>query len=104
MKLYQAAFKAVAARARLVNLYPGHFTAAYVMGRHLTLAENPSFDKQLKELDDNELLDIWEETQRLEHVLSAEWNARFELAPEYERLIVLELRYRMGMRRGTGAG
>jgi hypothetical protein len=28
----------------------------------------------------------------------AEWNTALGLAPEYERLIVLELQYRMGMR------
>ena len=68
------------------------------MGERLPFAENISFAKQLKSLADDELLDIWEETQRLEHIMLAEWDAAFELAPEYERLIVLELQYRTGMR------
>ena len=68
------------------------------MGRRLPFSENLSFAKQIKSLADNELLDIWEETQRLEHLMLAEWNTGLELAPEYERLIVLELQYRTGMR------
>ena len=68
------------------------------MGERLPLSENLSFAKQIKSLADDELLDIWEETQRLEHIMLAEWDAAFELAPEYERLIVLELQYRTGMR------
>jgi hypothetical protein len=68
------------------------------MGERLPFSENLSFAKQIKSLADDELLDIWEETQRLEHIMLAEWDSAFELAPEYERLIVLELQYRMGMR------
>jgi hypothetical protein len=68
------------------------------MARRLPFSENLSFAKQIKSLADDELLDIWEETQRLEHVMLAEWNATLELAPEYERLIVLELQYRTSMR------
>ena len=68
------------------------------MARRLPFPENLSFAKQIKSLADDELLDIWEETQRLEQLMFAEWNTVLELAPEYERLIVLELRYRMGMR------
>jgi len=68
------------------------------MARRLPFSENLSFAKQIKSLADDELLDIWEETQRLEHLMRAEWDAALELAPEYERLIVLELQYRTGMR------
>ena len=56
-----------------------------------------SFARQIKSLADDELLDIWEETQRLEQLVT-EWNAELVLAPEYERLIVLELQYRSGIR------
>jgi len=69
------------------------------MGERLPFSENLSFAKQIKSLADDELLDIWEETQRLEHIMLAEWDSAFELAPEYERLIVLELQYRTGIRR-----
>ena len=68
------------------------------MGKRLPSSENLSFAKQIKSLADDELLDIWEETQRLEQLMLAEWDTGLELAPEYERLIVLELQYRMGMR------
>ncbi|MDR2694963.1 MAG: hypothetical protein LBC79_01100 [Deltaproteobacteria bacterium] len=68
------------------------------MARRLPFSENLSFAKQIKSLADDELLDIWEETQRLEQVMRTEWDAALELAPEYERLIVLELQYRTGMR------
>jgi len=68
------------------------------MARRLPFSENLSFAKQIKALADDELLDIWEETQRLDHLMLAEWDTALELAPEYERLIVLELQYRMGMR------
>ena len=68
------------------------------MARRLPFSENLSFAKQIKSLADDELLDIWEETQRLDNLMLAEWDTVLELAPEYERLIVLELQYRMGMR------
>ena len=72
------------------------------MGKRIPFSENLSFAKQIKSLADDELLDIWEETQRLEHLMLAEWDTALELAPEYERLIVLELQYRTGLR-GTGS-
>jgi len=80
-----------------IGKYPAN-TLRTFMARRLPFSENLSFAKQIKSLADNELLDIWEETQRLEQVMFAEWNTVLELAPEYERLIVLELQYRMSMR------
>ncbi len=74
------------------------------MGKRLPYSEDLSFAKQIKSLDDDELLDIWEETQRLEHVMLSEWDAQLELAPEYERLIVLELQYRTSMRKTEERG
>ena len=68
------------------------------MAKRLSCSENLSFAKHIKSLADDELLDIWEETQRLEQLMLVEWDTALELAPEYERLIVLELQYRMGMR------
>jgi hypothetical protein len=70
----------------------------HAMARRLPFSENLSFAKQIKSLADDELLDIWEETQRLEHLMLTAWDAELELAPEYERLIVLELQYRMNIR------
>ena len=74
------------------------------MAERLRVSDDLPFAGQIKSLNDDELLDIWEETQRLGHIMLSEWNAEFELAPEYERLIVLELQYRTslrGMERGS---
>lgn len=54
---------------------------------------NP-FDKRVKTLADNELLEIWEETQQLEDLLRTQMQTDLAMAPEYERLIVSELQLR----------
>ena len=66
------------------------------MATRTPFPEDQPFDVRLKSLADDELLDIWEETQELERILREEWDAELELAPEYERLIVQELQLRMG--------
>ena len=43
---------------------------------------------------DNELLEIWEETQQLEDLLRTQMQTDLAMAPEYERLIVSELQLR----------
>ncbi len=57
--------------------------------------EDMPFSSRLKTLADDELLDIWEETQEIERILREEWNAELELAPEYEKLIIQELQLRI---------
>lgn len=66
------------------------------MATRMAFPEDQPFAVRLKSLADEELLDIWEETQELERILREEWDAELELAPEYERLIVQELQLRLG--------
>lgn len=68
------------------------------MATRIAFPEDQPFAVRLKSLADDELLDIWEETQELERLLRDEWDAELELAPEYERLIVQELQLRLGRR------
>ncbi len=64
------------------------------MATKIVSAEDMPFVVRLKSLDDDELLDIWEETLELARILREEWGTELELAPEYERLIVQELQLR----------
>lgn len=73
------------------------------MATRLPFPEDLPFAVRLKSLADDELLDIWEETQQLERMLREEWDTELELAPEYERLIVRELQLRAGKRQAPGA-
>ena len=57
-------------------------------------ADDEPFDKRVKTLADNELLEIWEETQQLEDLLRTQMQTDLAMAPEYERLIVSELQLR----------
>lgn len=66
------------------------------MATRMAFPEDQPFAVRLKSLADDELLDIWEETQELERLLHEEWDSELELAPEYERLIVQELQLRLG--------
>lgn len=64
------------------------------MATRATFPEDQPFAVRVKSLADDELLDIWAETQELERILREEWNAELDLATEYERLIVQELQLR----------
>lgn len=66
------------------------------MANRIPFSEELPFELRIKSLADDELLDIWVETQELERVLREEWNAELELAPEYERMIIQELQVRSG--------
>lgn len=52
------------------------------------------FASKVKMLEDNELLEVWEETQQLALMLHQQLRTNVPLAPEYEQLIVEELRLR----------
>ncbi len=65
------------------------------MASKTVFIEDLPFSARIKSLADDELLDIWEETQELERILREEWNAELELAPEYEKLIIQELQLRI---------
>jgi hypothetical protein len=54
---------------------------------------NIPLEEQLKSLEDDELLDIWEESHELDKLLERE-NRSSSPSLEYERLIVQELQLR----------
>ena len=64
------------------------------MARSTPFPDDMPFSQRVKSLADEELLEIWEETQQVEFLLNREMRAAISLAPEYERAIVEELRLR----------
>lgn len=74
------------------------FTMDMIMAKRIPFLEDEPFDLRIKSLADDELLDIWAETQELDRMLREEWNAELEFAPEYERMIVQELQLRSGQK------
>lgn len=68
------------------------------MASCIPFADEEPFTERVKTLADDELLEIWEETQQIENLLSAELNADFSIAPDYEKVIVEELRLRHSRR------
>ena len=64
------------------------------MARSTPFPDDMPFSQRVKSLADEELLEIWEETQQVELMLNREMRAAISLAPEYERAIVEELRLR----------
>ncbi len=64
------------------------------MATRTFFSEDIPFALRIKSLSDEELMDIWAETQELERILRDEWGAQLELACEYEKLIVQELQCR----------
>lgn len=64
------------------------------MGQATPFPDDMPFSQRVKSLADEELLEIWEETQQVEQMLNREMRAALSLAPEYERAIVEELRLR----------
>lgn len=62
------------------------------MGSAYPFAEDESFDRKVKCMADEELLEFWEESQQLENMLNADAGTnRYVLSPEYERAILNEL-------------
>ena len=72
------------------------------MGSCHPFNDDAPFADKVKTLEDDELLEIWEETQQLAGLLSQQIKAELPLAPEYEQLIVAELQLRHGRRRDAG--
>ena len=64
------------------------------MAQSAPFPDDMPFSQRVKSLADEELLEIWEETQQVEQLLNREMRAAISLAPEYERAIVNELRLR----------
>lgn len=65
--------------------------------------DEESFDQRVKSLEDNELLEIWAETQQIGNLLSSQLETELTLAPEYEQAIVAELRLRSCRRLSASA-
>ena len=68
------------------------------MGSCQPFKDDAPFADKVKTLEDDELLEIWEETQQLAGLLSQQIKAELPLAPDYEQLIVAELQLRHGRR------
>lgn len=64
------------------------------MAQATPFPDDMPFSLRVKSLADEELLEIWEETQQVEQLLNKEMHAAVSIAPEYERTIVEELRLR----------
>ena len=56
------------------------------------------FAERVKTMADDELLEIWEETQQLESMLCSALHADLAMAPDYEKVIVEELFLRSSRR------
>lgn len=74
------------------------------MGHFAPFHDDQDFpvEDQIKELQDDELLDFWEQSQRLEKFLQEEFNVRDVHTVEYERLIVQELQLRASRKGARG--
>lgn len=64
------------------------------MGSFIPFSDEEPFVKRVKSLADDELLEIWEETQQIESLLCTEFQTDLSIAPDYEKVIVQELRLR----------
>ncbi|WP_300908074.1 hypothetical protein [uncultured Desulfovibrio sp.] len=64
------------------------------MGSFIPFSDEEPFVKRVKSLADDELLEIWEETQQIESLLCTEFQTDISFAPDYEKVIVQELRLR----------
>ena len=64
------------------------------MGSLIPFSDEEPFVKRVKSLADDELLEIWEETQQIESLLCTEFQTDLSFAPDYEKVIVQELRLR----------
>ena len=73
------------------------------MARFMNSLHNFPFEDQIKVLEDEELLDVWEESHQLESLFDSEDQPHLPSA-EYERLIVQELQIRSCRRLGPGRG
>lgn len=68
------------------------------MGSCIPFIDEQPFAERVKTMADDELLEIWEETQQLESMLSNALHTDLALAPDYEKVIVEELFLRSSRR------
>ena len=64
------------------------------MGSCVPFADEEPFSERVKNLKNQDLLEIWEETQQIENLLRSEIQAEISLAPDYEQTNIDELRLR----------
>ena len=60
------------------------------MGSYIPFADDQPFALKVKTLADEELLEIWEETQQIEGIIRKELHTDMKLTPEYDYLIAPE--------------
>ncbi|WP_374290513.1 hypothetical protein [Desulfovibrio desulfuricans] len=68
------------------------------MGSCIPFIDEQPFAERVKTMEEDELLEIWEETQQLESMLCSALHADLALAPDYEKVIVEELFLRSSRR------
>ena len=68
------------------------------MGSCIPFIDEQPFAERVKTMADDELLEIWEETQQLESILCSALHTDLALAPDYEKVIVDELFLRSSRR------
>ena len=68
------------------------------MGSCIPFIDEQPFSERVKTLADDELLEIWEETQQLEGMLCTALHTDLALAPDYEKVIIDELSLRSSRR------
>lgn len=68
------------------------------MGSYIPFTDDQPFALKVKMLADEELLEIWEETQQIEGLIRKELHTDMTLTPEYEQVIIAELSLRSGRR------
>ncbi len=68
------------------------------MANRFYFANDLPFELRIKSLADDELLDIWEETQSIDRVIKDDWASELIMPQEFEQLIVSELQYRNGLK------
>ncbi|MDR2744682.1 MAG: hypothetical protein LBB66_05760 [Desulfovibrio sp.] len=64
------------------------------MGSCIPFDDEISFADRIKTLSNEELMEIWEETQRIERLFSSELHLEIAFAMDYEHAIVTELSLR----------
>ncbi len=68
------------------------------MGSCIPFIDEQPFAERVKTMADDELLEIWEETQQLENMLCNALHTDLALALDYEKVIVEELFLRSSRR------
>lgn len=74
------------------------------MASCIPFPDDQPFSEKVKSLEDEELLEIWEETQQIEGLIRAELHTDISLTPEFEQAIVAELNLRSSRQIGSSAG